>query len=282
MSMRNRLGKFILPTVVLTAAILSAGCDDVQQLKAANARLSERCETLEGENDRLLMERDRLQSELDGQNVLLEEQKKKVAGLEDANRLLTDGLEQLRAEYRKLANLPRHRLPAKLNTALQEFAAANPNIVEYDVENGMVKFKSDFTFAPGEAAPNAEATAMIAKLVPILDSPEAKDLAVYVAGHTDDMRISRPETRRRHPNNWYLSAHRAVGIQKELAGAGLDPTRICVMGFGEYHPVEPNKPNQKGNAANRRVELWIVPSGSFLTAAAPAAAPETPEAPTSE
>jgi len=272
MSMRNTLGTLIL-TTLLVAAMLSTGCDDPKRLRAANARLSERCETLEGQNDKLTLQRDQLQADLDAQNNLNDEQKTRITGLEEANELLVQGIEKLRADYRKLANLPRHRLPAKLNTALQEFAAANPNIAEYDVENGMVKFKSDFTFPPGEAAPNAEAAAMIAGLVPILKSPEAKDLAVYVAGHTDDMRISRPGTRRKHPDNWYLSAHRAVGIEKELLQAGLDPTRVCVMGFGEYHPVAPNKPNQKGNAANRRVEIWIVPAGSFLTGTAPTPPP---------
>jgi flagellar motor protein MotB len=43
------------------------------------------------------------------------------------------------------------------------------------------------------------------------------------------------------------------------------------MGFGEYHPVAPNKPGKKGNQANRRVEIWIVPPGSFLTTAGPVA-----------
>lgn len=264
MTTRRLQGTWVF-SVVLVAAFLSAGCDEVKRLQAANARLSERCESLEGENEKLLMERDRLQAELDGQKRLLEEQNAKLKGLEDANRTLVQGLEQLRAEYRKLANLPRHRLPARLNTALEEFAAANPAIVEYDPANGMVKFKSDLTFAPGEADPNPEAAAMLAKLVPILDSPEARDLAVYIAGHTDDMRITRPETLRRHPDNWYLSVHRAVGIQKVLTDSGLDPTRICVMGFGEYHPIAPNQPNQKGNPLNRRVEIWIVPAGAFLT-----------------
>ncbi|MBN1554764.1 MAG: OmpA family protein [Phycisphaerae bacterium] len=273
MSKRNVPGMLILP-VFLVMGMVSTGCDEVQRLRAANTRLSERCETLQGENDRLTMERDQMQADLNAQKQLTEDQNTKIAGLEDANKVLVEGLEKLRDDYRKLANLPRRRLPAKLNTALQEFAAANPNIAEYDVENGMVKFKSDLTFAPGEASPNTEASSLIAKLVPILNSAEAKDLAVYVAGHTDDMRISRPETRRRHPDNWYLSAHRAVGIQKELIKAGLEPTRICVMGFGEYHPVAPNKPNQKGNAANRRVEIWIVPSGAFLTGEAPSPAPE--------
>jgi chemotaxis protein MotB len=47
--------------------------------------------------------------------------------------------------------------------------------------------------------------------------------------------------------------------------AGLDPERIGAMGFGEYHPVEPNKPNKKGNPKNRRVEIWIIPPDRFLT-----------------
>jgi len=79
------------------------------------------------------------------------------------------------------------------------------------------------------------------------------------------MPIRRPQTKRTHPDNWYLSVHRAVAVQKELARAGLAPARIGTMGFSEYHPVEPNAPGNKGNGANRRVEIWIVPPGRFLT-----------------
>jgi flagellar motor protein MotB len=36
---------------------------------------------------------------------------------------------------------------------------------------------------------------------------------------------------------------------------------LSVRGFGEFRPVEPNKPNHQGNAKNRRVEIFIVAKG---------------------
>ncbi len=267
MSIRTVFGKqTLLATTLLAAAVLSTGCtEENKRLRLANATLSERCETLAGQNEQLTAECDRLRSDLDAQKKLQDEQQAKITGLENANQELTDGLQRLQDMYNKLASRPRRPLPAKLNTALQEFAAANPNIAEYDVENGMVKFKSDLTFPPGQAEPNVEAAEALGKLVRILNAPEAKEFAIYVAGHTDDIPIGRPGTRRKHPTNWYLSVHRAVGVEQELTKAGLTPGRICVMGFGEYHPVAPNQPNKKGNPLNRRVEVWIVPAGSFLT-----------------
>ena len=137
----------------------------------------------------------------------------------------------------------------------------------------MVKFKADFTFDKGSDDVSAEAASALDKLVDILNSSAAKDFNVYVAGHTDDIPIKKPETLRRHPTNWYLSAHRAVEVQSVLEKQGLAPQRIGVMGFSEYHPVEANAAGQKGSAKNRRVEIWIVPPGKFLTEATTTPAP---------
>jgi flagellar motor protein MotB len=38
-------------------------------------------------------------------------------------------------------------------------------------------------------------------------------------------------------------------------------SRLSARGFGEYRPVVPNKPNKKGNAQNRRVEIYLVAKG---------------------
>ena len=42
---------------------------------------------------------------------------------------------------------------------------------------------------------------------------------------------------------------------------GIEATRISERGFGEFRPVVPNAPGKKGNAQNRRVEIYIVPRG---------------------
>ena len=162
-------------------------------------------------------------------------------------------------------------LPTRVNKALQAFAAANPGLVEYDSRHGMVKIKSDLTFALGSTTATQSAVAALTKLVGIINDPVIAGYHVYIAGHTDNVRIRKPETKKRHPDNWYLSVHRAVAIKKVMQTAGLAPARIGVMGFGEYHPVATNKA-RGGNVRNRRVEIWIVPPDRFLTSSSGGAA----------
>ena len=45
--------------------------------------------------------------------------------------------------------VPGVALPAELDELLQQLARDNPGLLEYDRRLGMVKFKSDLTFAPG-------------------------------------------------------------------------------------------------------------------------------------
>ena len=105
-----------------------------------------------------------------------------------------------------------------------------------------------------------------------VNTPAAAKFHVYVAGHTDDIPIRL--SRDRHPNNWYLSVHRAVAVQQVLTKAGLADERIGTMGFSKYHPVVANAPNEGGARENRRVEIWIVPPDRFLTATSAAPEPE--------
>jgi len=206
--------------------------------------------------------------------------------------MLGKGRDDLKADFDKLKALyekAAHRtgpmalgpiLPTVVDKALREFAAANSDLVEYLPQYGMVKLKADLTFEPGSDLVQPGAKEALAKFVTIINSPDAGKFNIYVAGHTDDMPIAKPDTRRRHPDNWYLSVHRAVAVEQVLVKAGLAPERIGAMGFGEYHPIEPNKPGHKGNQANRRVDIWVDPPDRFLTseagssaAPAPAAAP---------
>ena len=59
----------------------------------------------------------------------------------------------------------------------------------------------------------------------------------------------------------FMGTHNEYGLEC----AERHPTRLAVMGFGEHRPLEPNKPNQKGNPVNRRVEIYIIPSGQIRT-----------------
>jgi chemotaxis protein MotB len=143
---------------------------------------------------------------------------------------------------------------------LEDFAK-DKEMVEYDSSRGIVKFKSDLLFEPGSDIVAPTAGEVIKSLCKIMNSEQGKKFDVIIAGHTDDIRIGKPETREKHPTNWHLSAHRAISVLDIMSNSGISPERMSVRGFGEFRPIAPNAPNKKGNSQNRRVEIYIVPQG---------------------
>jgi len=98
-------------------------------------------------------------------------------------------------------------------------------------------------------------------LCKILNTDQAKEFDIIIAGHTDDLPISKPDTKAKHPTNWYLSAHRGISVLDLMTANGIVSERVSVRGFGEFRPIVPNEPGKKGNPQNRRVEIYIVPKG---------------------
>jgi chemotaxis protein MotB len=152
-------------------------------------------------------------------------------------------------------------LPVELSTKLEDFAKANEQMVSFDANTGIVKFKSDLLFEKGSDKVAPTAIEAVKSLCGILNSQEGKKFDIIIAGHTDDLPILKADTRAVHPTNWHLSAHRAISVLDVMTTNSLDPKRLSIRGFGEYRPVAPNAPNKKGNPQNRRVEIYIVPEG---------------------
>lgn len=271
--MRTYVG-FTMASAML--ALLCSGCmvpkEKYDEALAACRRANEAQNETQERLRAARAENDQLKSELDQSRASLAFKQAEVDRLENQNATLASDLAKLQELYKRsqqgevpMPVGPIVLLPAPVDQALRQFAAENPELVEYLPEYGMVKFKSDFTFEKGEDQLSASAITALNKLTVILNSEAARKFNLYVAGHTDDIPIKKPDTLRRHPTNWYLSVHRSVEVQKQLVKGGLTPSRIGVMGFGEYHPIAPNAPGQKGNQLNRRVEIWVVPPDRFLT-----------------
>lgn len=151
-------------------------------------------------------------------------------------------------------------LPVELSTQLQDFAETT-EMVTYDSSSGMVKFKSDLLFERGSDEVASKAKKPLKSLCGILNSKQGRGFDLIIAGHTDDIPIKKPATRRKHPTNWHLSAHRALSVLKIMTANKVGLKRLSIRGFGEYRPVAKNKPRQGGNVKNRRVEIYIVPRG---------------------
>lgn len=149
------------------------------------------------------------------------------------------------------------KLPAELDRALKDFASRHPDVIAYDPQRGAVRWKSDLTFAKGSDEVRPTARASLAEFAEIVKSQAASQFEVIIVGHTDTLRISSAVTKRNHPTNWHLSVHRAIAVKDVLRRSGIEQERMGCMGYGEFHPREPNPP-RGGNEANRRVEIFLV------------------------
>jgi chemotaxis protein MotB len=201
---------------------------------------------------------------------------------------LTSQLSELQKQYDALnsqyADAMKNRgtgtaLPAELSSTLSQFAQQNPDLVDFDAARGIVKFKSDVTFAPGSADVNPRAKEVIAKFASILNSQAASGYELMVAGHTDNTRVVNPETiKHGHLDNWYLSAHRAISVANLLKTDHVNEQRLAVTGYADQRPIASNA-TESGKEKNRRVEVLILPTtvrtNTFATEkAAPTHAPK--------
>lgn len=202
-----------------------------------------------------------LESTLAGLRRQLDAPNDAMAGMEDANAL---ALQRLNQAMQTIADLEAQldgmefsKLDPVTDDALRRLAGRYPNLIRYDADRGMLQFASDLTFASGSADVQAQAKNSLAALADILKSNEALGYDVRVVGHTDSQRIS-SKTQQRHPTNMHLSAHRAISVRSELVSLGVPESRVMAAGWGEFRPVVPNSAN--GNTpANRRVEIYLFP-----------------------
>lgn len=259
-----RTGRFSVVVVLCVFVMLLSGCVSQEQygdVKAQNRIQQSRIASLESQLSDAQLQLEQFQKQLGA----LRGRSGTDMGAKDAEiAALEKDIEAKKALIAKMqAQLMRSGapLPMELNVLLQEFARDN-EMVTFDVETGMLKFKSDLLFDLGSDNVKGSAAAAIKSLCGIMNSEQGKQFDLLIAGHTDDVPIKKPATRAKHPTNWHLSVHRSIAVLNLMTGSGVAPKRLSVRGFGEYRPVGPNKANKGGNVANRRVEIFVVPSGT--------------------
>ena len=218
---------------------------------------------------------DELRSELQTTKLQLDQLKRRLAAIQGRGGIEAETLQQKIAALEKelndkkalIASMQQQllvggaALPVELSTMLEDFAK-DKDMVTYDSSRGIIKFKSDLLFESGSDKVASSAVAAVKSLCSILNSDQGKNFDIIIAGHTDDMRISRPATRAKHPTNWHLSAHRAISVLNVMKTGNIASQRLSVRGFGEFRPIAENKANKKGNPQNRRVEIYIVTKGT--------------------
>jgi chemotaxis protein MotB len=79
-------------------------------------------------------------------------------------------------------------------------------------------------------------------------------LDMRVEGHSDNVPIHNAT----FSSNWDLSTARAMAVAMMLIEkAGVDPQRMSIAGYAQYHPTATNN-TPEGRRANRRVDIVVV------------------------
>jgi outer membrane protein OmpA-like peptidoglycan-associated protein len=101
-----------------------------------------------------------------------------------------------------------------------------------------INFDSDSDRIKDESKPTLDKIVSMLKAKP--------DWKLTIEGHTDSQ--STPQ------HNQDLSERRAASVKNYLQSAGIDPSRLKTIGYGQTRPVASND-TELGRAQNRRVEL---------------------------
>jgi chemotaxis protein MotB len=249
--------KLFLAMALILAISLSFGCNG--QVKLQNQRQQATISDLSSKLQTTTLEKDQLQRKVnsasDDCKVQTEELQQKIAALEKDTAQKKALLESVGKGLTLGAPLP-----ADIATKLEDLQKSSSGMISFDASKGLVRFQSDLLFDKGSDEVSTAGVAAVKAICAIINTEEGKNYDVIIAGHTDNVPISRAETKAKHPTNWHLSVDRAISVLTIMTGSGVSPERVSARGFGEFRPLEANAAGT-GNPKNRRVEIYIVPKG---------------------
>jgi chemotaxis protein MotB len=220
----------------------------VQQLEGDLTRSRATLEERDAEIRRLEGERGRLEADLAAtvkdRSALKESVEEMQKALAEASQRKAEAEKRL-AESRKLLDKLRVMIDAgKLKVKI--------------VEGRMVlALSSDVLFPSGSADLSPEGLATIHEVSAVLLT--IGDKQFQIEGHTDNV----PIRTSRFPSNWFLGAARAITIVNTMVASGMSPAHLSAASYGEFRPVAGND-SDTGRAANRRIEIVLVPDLSLL------------------
>lgn len=144
----------------------------------------------------------------------------------------------------------------EMQTSIKDTGQTSTKLSDYiniiEQERGLViSFKDTLLFASGSDELTEQAKIIIRQVgLALVDIPNY----IRVEGHTDNRPINTGE----FPSNWELSVLRASNVVHILQQeAGITPSRLSIIGYGEYRPLVPNE-DSMSQAINRRVDIVIL------------------------
>ena len=128
---------------------------------------------------------------------------------------------------------------------------AEAGVLAIQVDDGIVRLvlPMDAMFVAGGNTLSAEGKRQVQQIAGVLSASTGRRYQVVT--HTDDS----PD---KSASTWDLGATRAVAVTRQLLAAGVGPDRISAATYADSRPVASNA-SKDGKAANRRVEIVVVP-----------------------
>jgi len=215
------------------------------------------------------------------QNILtLEEQIESLRSQLGQNKTLTDQLEQklgTATSDKESMQLSIVEMKQALKELAQRKLETEKRVKDYNAlikkfksltDTGKLKIKiiegrmvvvlpSDVLFSSGSARLSENGVNTIREVGKLLST--LTDKTFQIEGHTDNVPI-RSST---YPSNWELAYARALTVTKVMLEEKLKGENISAASFGEFKPTASNA-TAEGKAANRRIEIVIVPDLSKL------------------
>lgn len=169
---------------------------------------------------------------------------------------LSNEIDRLNADIERLAQSEDSlaQMKTELEMKLTEQMANGDLNVSMEDRGIVVTILNKILFEPGRSDLKSSAAAVLASLADTIHSL-ADDQMLYVEGHTDSDPIKYSKFR----SNWELSVARSAEVVHYfIDSCKIDPEKLAICGYGQYHPVASND-TVEGKAKNRRVEIIISP-----------------------
>jgi len=250
---RGNLIATILPILIL-ASVAAAGWyyyyselnkNDSLAMESDSDRtkLNSKLEQLQTTIKNLQEDQTSLQAGLESEKKSLNDEISTVSG--ERSQLLTQ-LEQEQESKKQIANL-KTRLERELNESRVEISQLKNQMT-------VIKLTSEVLFSSGSAEIRPAGQKVLSIIAESLNANPRR--AISVEGHTDNVPVLNNDY---YESNWELSAARALAaVNYFQQNNHVEPTRLRVVGYGEYRPVSSNK-TAEGRKLNRRIEIRLLP-----------------------
>lgn len=181
-----------------------------------------------------------------------------VSKMSDNEVFSVSGLFKSDVEEARFITTPINKIRKQIELALIEEVADDQIEIKRDLNDLLIRLKSDNLYLSGSATIQAEALTLLNKIARALKNNAYNDFKIEVEGHTDDVPIHSAA----YESNWELSTARATNLVKFLAGMGISKDRLKASGYADSRPIASNidsngKPIPENRAQNRRVTLRL-------------------------